>query len=165
MALSGFDIDACIAASSLAGVGVFEYAPIDEVDYSSFVEAVLESTYNQQAPYGIADWYPMPYAIGSGSWSEDQQDDEQGHTFRHTINLLLPADTPAVRGELNAMRNRRFLARIQKNGATYLVGSIEQPLKFSSRFESGSDGGDTRGHRISFSGVSLRKAPAYVPVF
>ncbi len=165
MALSGFDIDACVAASALAGVGVLHYVPVDEVDASSFVEAVQASNYNQQAGYGVADWYAMPYAIGSGSWTEDQQDDEQGNTFRHTINRLLPADTAATRGELSAMRHRRFLLRIQKNGAIYLAGSIEQPLRFQSRFESGSEGGDTRGHRISFSGISLRKIPAYVPVF
>lgn len=165
MALSGFDIDACIAASSLAGVGVLQYAPIDEVDASSFNEAILEASYNQQIAYGVADWYSLPYAIDSGSWSEDQQDNDQGNHFRHTISAFLPADTAPVRGELSSMRHHKYLVRIQKNGATYIVGSIEQPLRFSSRFESGSQGGDARGHRVEFRGVSFKKSPAYVPVF
>ena len=107
----------------------------------------------------------MPYVRGSGSWSEDQQPNQQGEIFRLGITALLPADTPAVRGELNAMRNHRYLLRLTRNGMVLLLGTPEQPLRFESRFDSGSEGGDTRGHRITFSGNSLRKSPGYVPVF
>lgn len=142
-----------------------EYVPLDEVDTAAFEEALLASSYNQQADAGVSTWYPLPYAAGSGSWSEDQQDTDQGAHFRLSINTFLPADSTVVRGEINAMRHRRFLLRLTKNGTTTLIGSPERGLRFSSTFESGSEGGDNRGHRMQFSGVSLQKSPGYVPVF
>lgn len=165
MPLSGFDIDQCVTASALPGTGVIEYVPLDEVDVPTYEEALLQSTYNQQAPISLTEWYAMPFQLGSGNWSEDQQKDQQGDYYKINISALLPADTAEVRGELNAMRNRRYLVRLTKNGMVMLIGTPEQPLRFESRFESGSDGGDTRGHRITFSGNSLKKSPAYVPVF
>lgn len=149
----------------MPGVGVLEYVPLDEVDASVFHDAILQPDYNQQASAGVAEWYKMPYVFGSGQWSEDQQSTVQGQVFRININAQLPADTPVVRGELNAMRNRRFLLRLRKNGNTLLIGTPEQPLRFESRFDSGADSGDARGHRITFTGNSIRKSPGYVPVF
>lgn len=165
MPLAGIDIDQCITASALPGVGVLEYAPIDEIDTSAFEVAIQLSNYNQQASAGVSDWYKMPYVVGSGNWSEDQRNTVQGDIFSLNISAFLPADTNEVRGELNAMRSRRFLIRIKRNGLTLLLGTPEQPLRFESTFDSGADSGDDRGHRISFKGNSLRKSPGYIPVF
>lgn len=165
MPILGFDIDQCITASALPGVGVLEYVPLDEVDVSVYEDAVQSSDYNQQSDVGVSDWYKMPYVVGSGSWSEDQQQNAQGEYFRLNASALLPADTAVVRGELNAMRSHRFLVRITRNGIKLLLGTPEQPLSFESRFDSGADSGDTRGHRITFAGNALRKSPSYVPVF
>ena len=165
MPLTGFDIDKCITASALPGTGVFEYVPLDEVDTSVYEDAVQASDYNQQSDVGVSAWYPMPYVVGSGSWSEDQQQNPQGDYYRLNVSALLPADTAIVRGELNAMRNRRYLIRLTRNGIKLLLGTPEQPLRFESRFDSGADSGDTRGHRITFTGNALRKSPSYVPVF
>ncbi len=165
MPLDGFNIDQCITASALPGTGVLEYAPLDEVDTTTFEDAIQASNYNQQKAVGVADWYPMPYVTGTGSWSEDQQRNDHGEYYRINVSALLPADTPAVRGELNAMRTHRFLIRLTRNGTVLLLGHPEQPLRFESRFDSGADSGDTRGHRITFTGNSLHKSPGYVPVF
>lgn len=165
MPLSGFDIDTCITASALPGTGVIEYAPIDEFDTSVYEDAVQASDYNQQSAVGVADWYAMPYVVGSGSWSEDQQSNQQGDYFRLNISALLPADSAVVRGELNAMRSRRYLLRLTRNGIKLLLGTPEQPLRFESRFDSGADSGDTRGHRVTFTGNALRKSPSFVPEF
>jgi hypothetical protein len=164
MPISGFNIDQCVTASALPGVGVLEYVPLDEVDTDTFEESIQASNYNFQSEI-TTEWYKMPYVRGSGSWSEDQQRNDQGEYFRLNISALLPADTAVVRGELNTMRNRRYLIRLNRNGIILLLGTPEQPLRFESRFDSGSDSGDTRGHRITFTGNSLRKSPAYVPVF
>ncbi len=144
---------------------MLEYVPLDEVDTSVFADAILQPDYNQQAAIGVADWYTMPYVVGSGSWSEDQAPNQQGDIFRLNVSALLPADTTTVRGELNAMAKRRFLLRLSRNGMKILLGTPEQPLRFESRFESGADAGDQRGHRITFTGNSLRKSPGFVPEF
>jgi hypothetical protein len=164
MPLEGFNIDAC-TASALPGTGVLEYVPIDEVDATSF-ERAISSAYNHQKALSLdTGWLQLPYAANTGAWQEEQQDDDQGETFRINVSCLLPADSAAVRGELNAMRRHRFLVRLTRGSLILLAGSPEQPMKFESKFDSGADGADTRGHRITFSGVSLWKSPGYVPVF
>jgi len=164
MPLAGFDIDPCTAIA-LPGAGTIEYVPLDEVDVAAWNDAILTSTYNQQASAGVSTWYAMPYVVGSGSWTEEQQDTEQGTFFRTNVSATLAADSNVVRGELNAMKRRPYLLRITRNGVILLIGTPENPLRFESRFESGADGGDTRAHRIAWNGATLRKSPGYVPVF
>ncbi len=164
MPLTGFDIDPC-AAGAAAGAGTIEYAPLDEVDVSAWNDAILSATWNQQAPAGVATWYAMPYVQGTGSWTEDQQDGEQGPHFRVSVVAVLAADTPTVRGELDRMKGRPCLLRITRSGVPLLVGTPETPLRFNSRFDSGADGADTRAHRVTWSGNQLRKSPGYVPEF
>lgn len=165
MSLAGFaSIDVC-AAIALPGTGKIEYVPVDEVDPADFEWAVLSGTYNQQKNVYNGSWFTLPFAGGSASWAEDQQPSEQGDYFRLSLSALLPADSAAVRGELNAMKQHRYLVRLTRNGVVLLLGTLEQPLRFESRFESGADSGDTRGHRCTFTGVALQKSPGYVPVF
>ena len=166
MPLTGFaNLDLCSTASALPGVGVLEYAPFEEVDLSAWQSAILQSEYNLQSSAGVADWYKLPYVVGAGSWTEDQQPSPQGDTFRVSINAFLPADSTAIRGELSRMRHHRYFVRITRNGYTLIIGTPQQPLKFQSRFESGSDSGDDRGHRVTFEGVLIKKSTGYIPVF
>ncbi len=165
MALAGFSgLDIC-GTVTLPGTGTIEYVPVDDVDAAEWEQAILAITYNQQKNIYAGAWLSLPFAGGSASWSEEQQSSEQGDYYRLSLSALLPADSPAVRGELNAMRPHRYLLRITRSGTVLLLGTLEQPLRFESRFESGADGGDTRGHRCTFAGVTLQKSPGYVPVF
>jgi len=164
MSLAGFTIDPCTAVAP-PGVGLLDYAPLDEVDTTAWNPAVIESTYNQQDSVGVSTWYRLPLVAGSGQWNEDQQSDSQGDIFRINISGNMAADSPTVRGELDRMRRRPYLLRLTRGGTVILIGTPEQPMRFESRFESGAGSGDNRLHRISFTGVSLRKSPGYVPVF
>lgn len=165
MPLAGFDIDLCTTASALPGAGLLEYLPTDELDAAEWEEAVIAAAYNQQKAVFASDWYTMPYVSGTGTWTEDQRDSEQGDYFRLSLSARLPADTPQVRGELHRMKQHRYLLRLTRNGTVLLLGTPDQPLRFSSRFDSGADGGDTRAHVVTFEGAVLRKSPGYVPVF
>lgn len=165
MPLAGFsDIDPCTSVA-LPGAGVLEYVPLDEVDTTAWNPAVIEATYNQQAAAGVATWYRLDYMPGSGQWTEEQQANEQGDYFRINISASMSAESPTVRGELDRMRRRPYLLRLTRGSTVLLIGTPEQPLRFESRFDSGATGGDSRQHRIQFTGVSLRKSPGYVPVF
>lgn len=165
MPLAGFSaIDVC-AAIVPPGTGKIEYVAVDDLDAEDWEWAILSGDYNQQVNVYAGSWFNFPFAGGSASWSEDQVQNEQGDYYRITLDCLLPADTAEVRGELNAMKQHRYLLRITRSGTVLLVGTIEQPLAFQSRFESGADGGDIRGHRCTFSGVALQKSPGYVPAF
>lgn len=164
MPISGFDIDLCTPAA-VPGAGVIEYVPVDEIDTLYAERSVTADTWNQQQALAVADWYMLPHAAGSASWTEEQQPSDQGDYYRLRVSALLPADTPSVRGELSRMKQHRYILKLTKNGAVLLLGTTDQPLRFESTFDSGADGGDTRGHRCTFSGVALRKSHGYVPVF
>lgn len=163
MALESIVIDPCNLA--LPGAGTIEYVPLDEVDTAVYYEAILPATYNQQAPAGVASWYTLPYSPGTAEFSEDQQDNDQGKFFRLSVGAFLPSDSTVVRGQMQAMRNRRYLLRLTRGSMLLLLGSPERPFRFTSDFKSGGEGGDNRGHRVSFTGVSLTKSPGFVPVF
>ncbi len=164
MPLTGFDIDLC-AAAALPGAGRLEYVPIDEVDLTEWDDSIEPGAWNQQKAVFAATWYALPYAAGSGAWTEEQQDSPQGDYFRISVSARIPSDLPAVRGELNRMKQHRYLLRLTRDGRVLLLGTPEQPLRFSARFSSGADGGDTRAHNVTFTGASLRKSPGYVPAF
>ena len=165
MALAGFStLDICGAAPA-PGAGTIEYIPVSDVDAADFEWAIKSATYNQQQSVFSGTWHTLPHAGGSAQWTEEQQKDAQGDYFNVSLTALLPADSPAVRGELNAMKQYRYLLRLTRSGTVLLLGSHDMPFRFESRFDSGADGGDTRGHRCTFSGVALLKSPGYVPVF
>lgn len=137
---------------------------MDEVDVETFERVAPLTPYNQQRALTAA-WYTLPYLKGTGSWQEESRRDAQGPRYDNTITALLPHDSPQVRGELDNMANRRYLLRLRKNGVTVLIGCPEQPLEFTSTYDTGAQGTDQRGHRVTFSGPTLWKAPGYIPVF
>jgi hypothetical protein len=166
MALTGFEsLDGCVAAAAMPGISTLEYVPIDELDTSSWPAAIIDAAYNQQSAAGVADWYALPFIGGTGSWVEDQVESPQGDHYKINISAFMAADTHVVRGELSRMRQHRYLVRITRNGQTWILGTPTMPLRFESKFDSGSEGGDNRGHRCIFTGVSLQKSPGFVPVF
>lgn len=168
MALSGISIDLCDQAAILPGVRTIEYAPLDVVDASAW-EPAINSAYNQQIGVtftGSGAWLTMPVLVDSGSWSEDLTTSPQGDYYTVNISATLPADSPAVRAEINAMKQRRYLLRItDRNGTKLIVGTPDMPLRFDSKFQSGNQPGDTRGYRITFQGAALQASPGYTPIF
>lgn len=168
MDLQGFTaIDAC-ATVAPPGLVKIEYAAIDGIEVASVEPDALSSTYNQQREitFSSGSWQVLPAAFGTAEWQEDLQDNPQGPFFRVSVSARIAGDSPAVRGELNRMKQHRYILRVTGRDATpMLIGSLEQPLQFESRFESGADGSDSRGHRCSFSGVNVIASPAYIPVF
>lgn len=164
MDLQGFDIDFCTLAAGTPGVGVLEYAALDTLDLSSFEPAVDQAYVFRRTL--SATWHPMPFVVGTGSFTEDHAAGAQGSTFRQALQVFLPGDSAAVRAELSEMRHRRFLVRmVGRDGSPILLGTPEQPLRFDSRFSTGPQGGDQRGHQCTFQGVALQKAPIYTPTW
>jgi len=162
--LQGFDIDFCSTSAGAPGIGILEYAGMDEVDAESW-EPAVDAGYVQRRAVS-AQWHSLPFVSGTGSWAEDSNPDAQGQVYKNTITVFLPGDNAAIRGEIDRMDRRRFLLRLTgRDGRPVLLGAPEQPFGFESRFEAGSPSGDQRGHRCRFSGESLAKSPDYIPTF
>lgn len=162
--LQGFDIDVCAAAAGVPGIGILQYAGLDEVDTDTY-EPAIDTAYIHRRTL-TATWYSLPFVVGTGTFTEEQDDDLQGNIYRINLSALLPGDSKEIRSELDRMRPRRFLVRLTgRDGRPLLIGTPEQPLRFESKFETGPHGGDQRAHRCRFAGVSLRKTPDYIPTW
>lgn len=146
------------------GVTTLEYAPLPSVDVASYEEARL--TANQQKAI-TAEWHLLPFTSGTGRWSATPRREEQAPLWELSINATMPGDTLEMRDELDRMPHFRYLLRLRHRGSTAytLIGTLEQPLEFSSAYDSGADGGDARQHTAQFKGVSLRFPPGYTAVF
>ena len=164
MDLQGFDIDFCTAAAGTAGVGVLEYAALDTVELDTFEPTTDAAYLHRRTVFGM--WYVLPFVVGTGAYTEELQPNPQGATYRVSVSVFLPGDSPAIRAELNSMRHRRFLLRMKgRDGQVLLIGTPEQPLRFDSRFSSGPQGSDQRGHQCRFEGNALTQSPGYEPLW
>lgn len=165
--LQGFQsIDVC-AAVSPPGVPMLEYAALADLNLGD-LEAAVDANYNQQdtVSFSSGSWLSLPIIPGSGTWQEETQSTDQGTYFNVSVGGVLGADTPAVRAEIDRMKQHRFLLRVpDRAGSRALVGWPEQPAVMEARFESGAGAGDTRGWRITFRATQLWPSPNYQPVF
>ncbi len=162
--LQGFDIDACSVAAGTSGIALLEYAALDSVDPDSY-EPARDAGYIHRRTLS-ATWHTLPFVVGTGALSEEQDDNVQGDRYGVDLSVFLPGDSADIRSELNRMRQHRYLLRITgRDSRTLLVGTPEQPMRFESRFETGPQAGDQRGHRCRFRGVSLTKLPDYIPTW
>ncbi len=146
------------------GAGKIEYCPVDELIPGQYHRA-LSAAYNQQRDAGAGTWYNLPHLPDTGNWREGDSPTQQGPTFPVTITAKVPNDTAPQFGTLDDMARHAFIVRISKGGRVVLCGTPEQPLTFSSQFDSGTAGSDTRAHTITFTGVQIKKTPGYIPVF
>ena len=166
--LNGFsDIDLCAQGAILPGLRLIEYAAADAVTDGEYNRAFSEA-YNQQdaVDFDDAGWRRLPVLADSGSWTEDLASSDQGDYYQVNISATMPADSASIRGEINAMRQHRYLLRLTgRDGLPVIVGSADMPLRFDSRFQSGAAPGEQRGYRITFSGPSLWASPGYIPAF
>ncbi len=166
MDLQGFDIDVC-AVVAPPGLRRIEYAAIDGLEAGAF-ELAIGDGYNQQYTVQFDDgaWETLPHAPGTADLEENIDPDAQGPLYRVGVSARIGGDSADIRDELNKMKQHRYLLRVtRRDGTVLLLGTPEQPLTFESRFESGSEGSDFRGHRCTFEGVSPILSPHYVPVF
>lgn len=165
--LQGFSsIDVC-AAVAPPGVPMLEYAALADI-VAGDLEIARDASYNQQDTVGFSSgtWKSLPLTPGSGTWQEDQAQTDQGCYFNVAVGGTLGADSPAIRAEIDRMKQHRFLLRVpDRSGRKSLVGWPEQPAVMEARFEAGAGAGDTRGWRITFRVQQLWASPNYQPVF
>lgn len=151
-------------APQIAGSGVLEYCPVDELTPGQYHRA-LSAAYNQQRDAGVGTWYKLPYQPETGRVRENTQQAQQGPTFQITVSATVLGESAAQRGILDDMTRHVYIVRVTKNGVTVLLGTPEYPLTFSPDYDSGGAPSDTRAHTVAFSGVVIKKSPGYIPTF
>jgi hypothetical protein len=151
-------------SKALAGVGLLEYCPVDELTPGQYHRA-LSAAYNQQRDAGVGTWYKLPYQPETGRVRESTQNTQQGPNFQITVSATLLSESAVQRGTLDDMVRHAFIVRVTRNNLTILLGTPEHPLTFNPDYDSGAAPSDTRAHQVAFSGVVIKKSPGYLPIF
>lgn len=144
-----------------------EYLPVNWLTESSFESSILKDWNLQKAP-GIAtgDWLELYLIPDQRLWQEEYNPDEQGGYYEQTVTGFLPVHTAALAEELDTMRRYPFILRLtDRLGEKFILGSPNEALTFTSRATTGNSAANTRGHTITFTGKTIKKAFTFNPEF
>jgi|GEM_PF-4903027 hypothetical protein len=153
--LSNFEM----AGGALAGgVKVIQYLPI--ADISTYPNGILNNLLKSQIGLKAGKaWFSAP-VFPKISWSESQKNSKEGVLFDQNIQTRLPNFNQNIKDELQEMALHRFIVIVPlRLGVNVLIGSLDQPLSFSSSFASGDDFQGFPSHSLIFTGQTLRKSP------
>lgn len=100
---------------------------------------------------------PLVTVPGYASFKESKVTDTAGVRYPIVIETFLPSDSAAIRAELLALADERFLvAFTDSNGISYLAGTKESPIIMVDDFSNAGD----KGRKITFTCSPAK--PAYI---
>ena len=145
---------------NVGGIFLFKIAFTDDVQSMS-----LPINGNVCEPVelkSLARWYDVYGTEGTIKFNEDQQQSPQGDYFKVKLSASIPKDRTEVKNSLEEMKNKTFIIDYTDyNNERKLVGTLTEPLKFSSSLDTGNKIPSLNAHAIEFFGNALTKAPTY----
>jgi len=145
---------------NIGGIIRFNFIPVQDVQSIStpLNNKVLE-------PIEVKEykrWYCAYATRGTMGYTEEQTDTPNGNIFKRKFVAVCPQDSDEMCDTLNLMRNQRFiLDYTDANGLRKLVGTIDEPLFFTSTLNTKTDMNGRNEHAISFYGDASHKAYVY----
>jgi len=145
---------------NLGGIYLFKFTPADDVQ--SISEPIDGFITKEISLKPDARWFDFYGTEGTMQFSEEDANSNDGALY----NKKLTAITPKQRTELDQlfykMRNRRFILDvIDNNGLRKIVGSIEEPLKFSNKGDTKNQASGRNEYAIEFACQSTFKSYTY----
>jgi len=145
---------------NLGGLLSFDFIPssdvlsIPEPNKSRILQPiVLKSGKSWSSGYGTR---------GTMSFSEDQGNGDHGAKYAAKISLVVPKEESENEDLYHEMRHQTFIVvYTNANGLKKVVGTIAEPLKFTSNLSTGSDVPNRNQHTIQFYEDTTRKALTY----
>jgi hypothetical protein len=112
-------------------------------------------------PDNYADIWFLPDSAG---FDEPEGGDAQGDLYKPTLQLVIAKDAPDLQEAIARLRAVRLFvaAYVDGNGLTKLVGTPENPLRFSAGLETGKRATDRNGYPLAFTGQTPQPAPFYL---
>lgn len=94
----------------------------------------------------------------------EQQDTPAGIKYSYKLKILVPKDRAPVESELYAMTGRRLIVRSgDKNGTVRIFGTMDCPMKVTSKILKPAAMEGFNGYELLFSGEFTHPAAYYVP--
>lgn len=105
-------------------------------------------------------WLKAYGTVFTADFDEADTVTDNGHTYSISLELFLPGDSAQRRAQLSTMTAHRFIVEFDDNtGLVRRVGTIVESLQLTTKFSSGKQLADKRGHTLTFSGVLTSPAP------
>lgn len=146
---------------NLGGIIKFNFVPIEHVDS---IDIPIKGIITQ--PVSLASgkqWFSGYGTLGSISFTETPEKTNAGELFKRVFTAFCPKDDEEIDTLFNEMRNMQFLLDYtDSNGLRKLIGSIDEPLKFSASLNTKSQMQELAGHSISFFGDGTHKSYVYL---
>jgi hypothetical protein len=103
------------------------------------------------------------FSPDSASFEEPEADDAAGPFYKPQLQLVVLRDAPDLQQAIAQLRAVRYfvVAYADGNGLTKLVGTPDQPLRFSGGLETGKKPTDRNGYPLVFAGLTPAPAPFY----
>lgn len=149
-----------LEGDNLGGIVRFKFIPVDDIRIiDDAVAGVVSVEITLQAS---KKWFCAYATLGTMGYTESPTNSSAGTIFSRQFSAFIPKDSAEINAQLNEMRDVRFvLDYTDSNGLRKIVGSIEEPLNFSSSLNTQSDMPGRNGHNIVFSGDATHKAYVY----
>ncbi len=145
---------------NLGGIIRFKFIPVTDVEsIDNPIDHVIATPVILKTNKRWFDAYATKGTIG---FTEVPEKTANGDVFKLQFNAICPKDSADRSNVFNQMRNQRFIVDYTDyNGLRKLIGSLEEPLFFSSSLNTKTEVVGRNEHSISFYGESSHKAYVY----
>lgn len=146
--------------NNLGGVIRFNFIDVNDVESipDSIDDVVSEAVVLKEG----AQWscgYGTQFSIG---YSEPTESTNAGTIYKKSFDASCPQDCAENKNLFRLKRNKRFILDIYtSNGLRLLVGTIEEPLQFTSNLATKTQMTELAGYVIKFYGDGSLPSPIY----
>lgn len=142
--------------------GLYHFRFIPKNDVNSIPVAISGKICEPVELKSGARWFDFYATEGTQSFNEDQQTNDHGNYFK----LKLSGSTPKIRTEVsdifNEMKDQEFIIDCtDNNGNRRLIGTINEPLRFSFKSDTGNGAQNKNAYSFEFYGDVSKVPPTY----
>jgi hypothetical protein len=145
---------------NVGGIEALWYA--DVADVLSYPETDAAALVNSVQLVAGATWYQLVASRQSLGFSQPGKYDRHGDYWQPSLKGALAKGSAALAQGLEALDGRRLLVIYRDmNGLVWLVGSPDEPLRFSEKYDAGTVTA-RNNYDFTFSGETTRRARPYL---
>lgn len=148
------------SGDNLGGIIRFKFIPVTDVEsIASPIDHVITTPVILKTD---KRWFSAYATMGTIGYTEASEQTANGGLFKRQLVAIIPKDDKDKAKLFNKMRNQRFIVDyVDSNGLRKLIGSLEEPVFFSSTQNTKTEMPGRNEHSISFYGTGTHKAFIY----
>lgn len=147
------------AAYNPGGYASFKFIPlINVISFPAITNHVISTAISISG-----SWLQGYSTYETLSFKEDLVKSGHGESYSSVLSGFVPGESAELAQLLYAMEQMKwFIVQISNSkNKIRILGSIQNPLEFSSSFSSGDQRSDVKGSNFKFTGDMLYRAPFY----